>query len=255
MTTRVTVATINLFSRAVRWKERRHLLIEQIVEAVPDLISLQELHLPIGQGKWLCKQVNLRLTGSDKGPYRIIQKRHQHFINGYFEGIGVLSRLPVLYHDGIGLGNGGRVALRIHVELPSHQTMDFVCTHFHHVAAEKEARLEQAMKLIGWLHSHKRVPIQVIAGDLNETPDGLAVHYIKQSFRSAYEEVHGRDPLATFPTALTITDEAALCLDYILVSPAVRCVSRAELFCDTPDRKDDTLFPSNHVGLLATVEV
>ena len=50
------------------------------------------------------------------------------------------------------------------------------------------------MKLVGWLLSHKRVPIQVIAGDLNETPDGLAVHYMKQSFRSAYEAVHGRDP-------------------------------------------------------------
>ena len=71
MTTRVKVATINLYSRAGRWKERRHLLIEQIVEAVPDLVSLQELHLPIRQGKWLCKQVNLRLTGSDKKPFHL----------------------------------------------------------------------------------------------------------------------------------------------------------------------------------------
>jgi endonuclease/exonuclease/phosphatase family metal-dependent hydrolase len=255
MTTRVKVATINLYRRADRWKERRHLLTEQIVEAVPDLVSLQELHLPIHQGKWLCKQVNLRLTGSDKKPYRLVQKRYQHLINGYFEGIGVLSRLPVLYHDGIGLGNGGRVALRIHVELPSHQTMDFVSTHFHHGVAEKEARLDQAMKLVGWLHSHKRVPIQVIAGDLNETPDGLAIHYIKQSFRSAYEAVHGRDPLATYPTALTMSAKPAVCLDYILVSPAVRRVSSAMLFCNKPDREDDTLFPSDHVGLLATLEV
>ena len=94
MTTRVTVATINLCSRAMRWKERRHLLTEQIVEAVPDLVSLQELHLPIGQGNWLCKQTNLRLTGSDKGPYRLIQKRYHHLLNGYFEGIG--SALPEL---------------------------------------------------------------------------------------------------------------------------------------------------------------
>lgn len=255
MTTRVKVATINLHGRADRWKERRHLLTEQIVETAPDLVGLQELHLPTRQGKWLCKQVNLRLTGTDRKPYRLVQKRYQHLVNGYFEGVGVLSRLRVLYHDGIGLGNGGRVALRIHVELPSHQTMDFVCTHLHHVATDKEARLEEAMKLVGWLHSHKHVPIQVIAGDLNETPDGLAVHYIKQSFRSAYEVVHGRDPLATFPTALTISNKPAVCLDYILVSPAVRRVPSAMLFCNKPDREDDTLFPSDHVGILATLEV
>jgi endonuclease/exonuclease/phosphatase family metal-dependent hydrolase len=255
MATQVTVATINLASRADRWSERRHLLIEQIIEAAPDLVSLQEIHLPIRQGKWLCKQVNLRLSGSGRAPYRLIQKRYQHLINGAFEAVGVLSRLPVLYYESIGLGYGGRVALRVHVELPSHQTMDFVSTHLHHVPFEKEAREEQAMKLVGWLNSHKHVPIQVIAGDLNETPDGPAITYIKQSFRSVYEQRHGRDPLATYPTALVATDSPAICLDYIFFSAAVHRVTTATLFCNTSDREDDTLYPSDHVGLVATLEV
>jgi endonuclease/exonuclease/phosphatase family metal-dependent hydrolase len=255
MATQVTIATINLASRTNRWNQRRHLLIEQIIETAPDLVSLQEIHLPIRQGKWLCKQVNFRLSGSGKAPYRIIQKRYQHFINGAFDAVGVLSRLPVLYHESIGLGHGGRVALRVHVELPSHQTMDFVSTHLHHVAFEKEAREEQAMKLVGWLNSHKHVPIQVVAGDLNETPDGPAITYIKQSFRSAYEQRHGRDPLATYPTALVDTGSPALCLDYIFYSAAVHRVTAATLFCNTSDREDDTLYPSDHVGLVATLEV
>ena len=255
MATQVTVATINLHSRADRWNERRHLLIEQIIEAAPDLVSLQEIHLPIRQGKWVCKQVNFRLSGSGKVPYRLVQKRYQHLINGAFEAVGVLSRLPVLYHESIGLGHGGRVALRVHVELPSHQTMDFVSTHLHHVAFEKEAREEQAMKLVGWLNSHKHVPIQVVAGDLNETPDGPAITYIKQSFRSAYEMQHGRDPLATYPTTLAATDAPALCLDYIFFSAAVHRVTAAKLFCNISDREDDTLYPSDHVGLVATLEV
>ena len=255
MATQVTVATINLHSRADRWKERRHLLIEQIIEAAPDLVSLQEIHLPIRQGKWVCKQVNFRLSGSGKVPYRLVQKRYQHLINGAFEAVGVLSRLPVLYHESIGLGHGGRVALRVHVKLPSHQTMDFVSTHLHHVAFEKEAREEQAMKLVGWLNLHKHVPIQVVAGDLNETPDGPAITYIKQSFRSAYEERYGRDPLATYPTTLAATDAPAACLDYIFYSAAVHRVTAATLFCNTSDREDDTLYPSDHVGLVATLEV
>jgi len=255
MVTQVTVATINLHGRADRWPERRHLLIGRIVEALPDLISFQEIYLPIRQGKWLCKQINFRLSGSAKEPYRLVQKRYQHPIKRYLEGVGVLTRLPLLYHDGLGLGYGGRVALRVHVELPSHQTMDFVTTHLHHVPYEREAREEQGLKLVGWLHSHKRVPIQVIAGDFNETPDGLAIRYMKQSFRSAYEEFYGREPLATFPTALTLTSQLASCLDYILFSPAVRRVAGARLFCDQPSREDDTLYPSDHVGLIATLEV
>jgi len=255
MTIQVTVATINLHGRADRWRERRHLLIEQIIEAAPDLVSLQEISLPIRQGVWVCKQVNYRLSGSDKTPYRLVQKRYQHLINGAFEAVGVLSRLPVLYHESIGLGHGGRVALRVHVELPSHKTMDFVSTHLHHVVFEKEAREEQAMKLMGWLSSHKHVPIQVLAGDLNETPDGLAITYIKQSFRSAYEKWFGREPLATYPTYLSATDDPAACLDYIFFSAAVQRVTAAKLFCNVSDREDDTLYPSDHVGLVATLEV
>ena len=255
MTTQVTVATINLHGRAHRWPERRHLLTGRIVEALPDIISFQEIYLPIRQGKWLCSQINFRLSGSAKKPYQLVQKRYQHPIKGYLEGVGVLTRLPILYQDSLGLGYGGRVALRVHVELPSHQTMDFVSTHLHHVPYEREAREEQGLKLVGWLQSHKHVPIQVVAGDFNETPDGLAIRYIKQSFRSAYEEYYGREPLATFPTALTDSDQAAACLDYILVSQAVRRIAHAQLFCDQPSLEDNTLYSSDHVGIMATLEV
>lgn len=255
MTIPVTVATINLHNREDRWKERRHLLVEHLIESVPDLVGLQEINVPVRQGTWLCKQLNFRLTGSDKAPYRIIQKRYQHLVNGALEAVGVLSRLPVLYHESVSLGYGGRVALRVHVELPSHQTMDFVSTQFHQVAFEREARAEQAMKLMGWLSSHKHVPIQVVAGDLNETPDGLAIAYIKQSFRSVYETYIGHEPLATYPTILSATHEPAACVDYIFVSAAVRSVKKAALFCDKAAREDDTLYPSDHVGILATLEV
>jgi len=54
---------------------------------------------------------------------------------------------------------------------------------------------------------------------------------------------------------LTLTSQLASCLDYILFSPAVRRVAGARLFCDQPSREDDTLYPSDHVGLIATLEV
>jgi endonuclease/exonuclease/phosphatase family metal-dependent hydrolase len=253
METRVTVATINLHGRKDRWLERRRLLVSQLMESGAELISLQEINMPIGQAIWLCKQVNVRLSGSDNKPYQVVQKRQRR---SFSDGIGVLSRLPVLYSESVNLGNGGRVALRVHVELPSHQTMDFVTVQLHQVPYEREARQDQALKLMAWLHGHKRVPIQVVAGDMNETPDGLAVKHIKQSFRSAFESVYGREPLATYPTVLLEqTDNLARCYDYIFVSKAVHKIAEVKLFCDESASEDNTLYPSGHVGLLATLQV
>jgi endonuclease/exonuclease/phosphatase family metal-dependent hydrolase len=256
MQTLVTVATINLHGRKDRWLERRHPLVAQLIEGDADLIALQELNTPSRQAAWLCRQINMRLSGVESGPYRAIARRSGSLFSGASLGVGVLSRLPVLYHESLKLGNGSRMALRAHVELPSHQTMDFVSTQLHDVPYEREARQEQALRLMGWLHGHKRVPLQIVAGDMQEAPDGLAVAHIKQSFRSAYADVYGREPLATYPTALMAgTADFATCRDYIFMSPAVRRVRAASIFCDVPASEDNTLYPSDHVGLLATVEV
>jgi endonuclease/exonuclease/phosphatase family metal-dependent hydrolase len=261
---KITVATINLRNRADRWRERRHLLVAQLVDAAPDLVSLQEIHFPIEQGRWLRNQINVRLSGQSKRPYRLIQKRKRHLVHGYFEGIGILSKCPVLYHDSTSLGYGGRLALRANVELPSRRTMDFVATHLHHVYHDRETRQEQVMTLVGWLNNLRPVPLQVVAGDFNEVPTGPAIQLMKQGFRSAYEEVYGREPLATYPTALVIPKPSydgspgagwAGCLDYIFVSPAVKRVVSASLFCDKPSATDDTLYPSDHVGLITTLEI
>ena len=259
--TPVTVATINLRNRADRWGERRHLLVNQIVDTTPDLISLQEISLPIRQGHWLRNQINMRLTGSTKRPYILIQRRKHHPVKGYYEGIGILTRLPVRYHDWVALGYGGRVALRANVELSNRQSLDFVSTHLHHVAFEREARLEQVMRLLGWLRDRRHIPHQIVAGDFNEVPTGLAIERMKQAFHSAYALCYDHEPLATFPTALRpfTPDDAeehsqAACLDYIFVSPAVQ-VTAVSLFCHHPAAEDPTLYPSDHVGLLATVQI
>ena len=252
----LTVATINLRNRADRWLKRRHLLVAQLVDAAPDLISLQEISMPIGQGRWLRNQINVRLSGSSRRPYRLIQRRKHHLTKGYYEGVGVLTKLPVLSYDSLPLGYGGRVALRVIVELSSRQSVDFVAVHLHHIAHDRQARLEQVMKLTGWLNRQQRAPHQIIAGDFNELPTGLAIVQMRQGYRSAFTEVHGYEPLATFPTALVqpLGDWSG-CLDYIFLSAAVGPVRTARIFCDEPDDSDDTLYPSDHVGLLAEIEM
>jgi endonuclease/exonuclease/phosphatase family metal-dependent hydrolase len=251
----VKVATLNLHNRQDRWLARRGLIVAELLDHLPELISLQEMAMPIGQGRWLKNQLNHRLAGESSGPYRLVQKRRLHPLNGYLEGIGILSTLPILSHDWLSLGYGGRVALRANVELPDRQMLDFVAVHLHQVDVEQEARMEQVMRLTGWLHGTTATPLQVIAGDFNEVPDGPAIRWLKQRYRSAFEVAWGHEPLATFPTALARPDRVwAGCLDYIFLSPAVGRTVRVEVFCRRPDAADPTLYPSDHVGLIATLD-
>ncbi|HSM58276.1 MAG TPA: endonuclease/exonuclease/phosphatase family protein [Candidatus Sulfomarinibacteraceae bacterium] len=249
------VATLNLHNRHHRWRERRHLVVAEILDAMPDVLSLQEINLATGQGKWLMRQVNTRISGSPGAPYRLLQERKRQLIGGYFEGIGILTRLPVVSSDAISLGYEGRVALRANVVLSSGETLDFIATHLHHVSHAHQARLEQVMLLTGWVNEIGRVPLQVIAGDFNEVPGGPAIEQMKQTYRSALAQARGYEPLATWPTALVDSHDAwSGCLDYIFISSGLN-VARAGLFADEHADGDPTLYPSDHVGLYAVLEV
>lgn len=250
----IKVATLNLQNRQNRWLDRRELIVAELLETQPDLLSLQEVYRPIGQGRWLKNQINSRLTGSSKQPYQLVQKRRQHLIKGYSEGIAILSRLPVLSHDFVNLGFKGRVALRANVELPDHDTVDFVAVHLHPEATDRQTRSEQTLQLTGWLNNHNPVPRRIIAGDFNEIPSGPAIQLMKQTYRSAFEDQRGYDPIATYPTAMVKdSDGWSGCLDYIFLSQAVGQVISARLFCNKPSSSDPYLYPSDHVGLLVEI--
>ncbi len=257
----LTAATINLRNRSDRWLARRRLLVSELIDHAPDLVSLQEISLAIGQASWLVRQVNVRLSGSSKRPYTLIQERRRS-TSHWMEGVGVMTKLPVQYHDVLSLGYDGRIALRVNVALPPEQThgrfgsLDFVAVHLHHQAEDNDIRLQQTMQMVGWLNDVRREPLQVVAGDFNEVPTGAAIQFMKQSYRSAYEAVHHYEPLATFPTFLVQPPLTwAGCLDYVFTSPAVYNVESAALFCDQAALEDETLYPSDHVGLIVGLEV
>lgn len=252
----IKVATLNLRNRQNRWLERRLLVVSELMETQPDLISLQEVYRPIGQGRWLRNQINSRLSGSSKHPYQIVQKRRQHLTRGYFEGLAILTRLPIVSHDAVNLGYQGRIALRVNVELPTREPLDFVAVHLHHGAEDRQARLEQGLRLTGWLNDHNPARKQVIAGDFNEIPSGPVIQFIKQTYRSAFEEIRGYDPIATYPTALIArSDGWSGCLDYVFISQAVNRVMSAKIFCNKSAPQDTRLYPSDHVGLLVELDI
>lgn len=249
--TSLTVATININHRNDRWGERRHLLVAEILDYAPDLIALQDVAVLQRQGQWLRTQVNMRIGRSRREPYRLVQQRRTS--GGLFAGVAILSRLPLLSSDGFALGEGD-VALRANVLLPNGWALDFATTRLRAGAALPETREEQTMRLVGWLNAIGRVPLQVIAGDFNETPDGPALQKMRQQYRSAFALGYGREPLATYPTALAPAGTLARCLDYVFVSRGIRVI-QAQIICRRAAAEDDTLYPSSHVGLFVTLEI
>lgn len=216
--------------------------------------------MSIGQGRWIARQVNIRVSGDAKRPYRIVQVRRAGF-RSFSQGVGIMTRMPIIYHDSASIGYDG-VACRANIELPAgaagtrRQSLDFVSVQLHHGATAGEARHEQAMSLVGWLNEKRRVPLQVISGDFNEPPDCGSVNFMRQTYRSALAEYRGRDPYATYPTNLVQPQPVpAVCLDYVFLSPAVYRVTKAGLFADKAAFDNDSLYPSDHVGLLVGLEV
>lgn len=248
--------TFNLHSRYDRWFDRRALIVEQLVALQPDLIALQEVYLPNRQGEWLKQSLNNRLTGRTNSPYQLLQAPKQHWFYRFWEAVGVLSRLPVVAADRFALGYRGQVALRVNVEMPAGLTVDFVTVHLQSPSHEQQTRLDQVIRLLGWLNDRNPLAHQIVAGSFGETPDGPAIQQMKQVYRSAYQVGQGYEPLATFPTVLAQqSDGWSGCLDYLFISAAIKKVSQAKICCDLPASSDDTLYPSDHVGLFAGVEI
>ena len=96
-------------------------------------------------------------------------------------------------------------------------------------------------------------------GDFNAEPDEPTyARMVEAGFRSAYADANGREPDITWPSGLQApamdTDGPPGCLDYIWARGAVRVID-ARLAFDRPHPDDPTLYPSDHVGLLAHLEI
>ncbi len=247
----LTIATLNLHGSRDRWLQRRELVVHELLDVQADVIALQEIALPIKQATWLRNQLNARMNAS--APYQLVQRRRRSLLHG-FEGVGLLSRRPIISADFLTL-TFGRIAVRIAVALPNGDTVDIVSTHLHSPPHAHETREKQLMTLMGWLDSHGAVQRRVVAGCLRAEPNSLTIERMKVFFgyQSAYATANGYEALATFPTALNSHGAlVGLCHDYIFASPHLN-VLNARLFGLKSAENDPTLYLSDHVGIVATL--
>jgi endonuclease/exonuclease/phosphatase family metal-dependent hydrolase len=125
--------------------------------------------------------------------------------------------------------------------------------------ADANERDRQTAALVEWLDGGPATDGVIAMGDFNAHPAEPAyTRMTAAGFRSASVEANGAEPDVTGPTGLQApamdTDGDPRCLDYIWVRGPIR-VTEARLAFDRPDVTDPTLYPSDHVGVAARLEI
>ncbi len=245
---RLHVATLNIRNLADRWPERLPLLLADMAALQPDVLALQEVIYPMQQD---------RLIGA-AGVGRYAEVRGWAGRPEY--GNSLLVREPFVAGSGERIELGlDRAAHRVTVPLANESVALIVVTHLHHPASGWAERDAQASRLLEWLDGAPATAFRVVMGDFNAKPSEPAAERIRaHGYRSAYAEANGNDPAVTWPSGIQApgmdTDGAPECLDYIWVRGDVR-VASARLVFDRPDPDDRTLYPSDHLGISAWLEV
>jgi endonuclease/exonuclease/phosphatase family metal-dependent hydrolase len=247
--TRLTIATLNLRNLADRWDERLPLLLADMAALQPDLLGLQEVVYPMQQDRIL--------GAAGEGRY----EAHRAWAGRPEYGNALLVKQPMVALDAERLDLGHtRSAMRVRLDLPGGARLGFVVTHLHHIPADRGTRIEQARALVGWLATTAAdADALVVVGDFNAEPTEETYELMAGSgFASAFAAANGSEPAVTWPSGLIApgmdTDGEPGCLDYIWLRGAIR-VERAHLGWDRPAVGDPTLYPSDHVGVVADVVV
>jgi len=245
--TSLTIATLNIRNLADRWWERAPLVFADMAALQPDLLGLQEVVYPLQQD---------RLIGA-AGERRYEALRSWAGRPEYGNALLVADGLAVGGTERLDLG-AGRSALRTVVRT-GEASLLAVVTHLHHVTADESIRDDQARQLLVWVADAPTTDAQVMVGDFNAEPEEPAAARIgSDGFRSAFADAKGADPAVTWPSGLQApamdTDGPPGCLDYIWVRGAIR-VESARLAFDRPAVGDPTLYPSDHLGLVAELRI
>jgi len=246
---RIKVATLNLFNRMGDWELRQPLVVDQLLELMPDVIGFQEVDLMIDQGIEVSRAVNKRLT---EVPHYRIKHATTPGLRASIFGIGTLARIECVQHELLDLMTFDRIAQRM-VYVVDGVRFAVVNTHLHHPPEATDERAKQAENILRWLDRHEALPT-VVSGDFNSYEGERTVEIMKARFRSALETANGREPEKTWPTPVNTLDPSPPgCLDYVYVSGAK--VLEAGLAFDRPHPLDADLFPSDHLGVTAKLEV
>jgi endonuclease/exonuclease/phosphatase family metal-dependent hydrolase len=260
----VKVITINILFELEEWEQRRMLLVNGLASEQADLVALQEANLTENTGDWLAEQLGMPYVQTV--PF---QKLSPH---GIPYGIAILSRHPFIQQETLDLKSQGRFAQFVEIA-PANQSLVFCNGHYFWHPGTHPERDKQVQRLLGWLAKlPPKMPV-IAVGDFNGTPETSAIKLMRQHFASAYATYNGREPDYTCPTPLARRNKRKFLrhigrnlivnhtlipwqgtLDYIFFNQHLR-VEDCRLILTKPASYSSSLYPSDHFGIVANLEV
>jgi len=261
--------TFNLWGENGPHARRLDLAADGLVALAPDVLALQEVRdvpgrLP-NQAETLAKCLGFHVAFAPATEW-----------GGGVEGLAIVSRFPVHASSSVRLPHAtdteGRIALSACLQTPRGPLWVHT-THLSYRLHEGRQREDQVMTVdtqIAARAAETDLP-QILAGDFNTVAESDELRWLRGLttlggrrvfYQDAWATVHPGQPGVTWMTENPFRAKmnwlpAERRIDYIFVTAARRdgrgAVRDARVVLDQPDA--DGVFPSDHAGLLADVQV
>ena len=244
------IATLNLERNEKRWDERRELILHQLGDVRPDIFSLNEIWLPIQTGRWLQEGAPTRFGLS----YTLVEQPRADK-PGHPEAEALLSRFPVIERSHRFFSARDTVTLVVRLEIDG-RAVDIYVTHLYPWRHEESERVGQVKELLAWIKERDDVHHRIVCGDCNAPLETDSMKLMAEEFRATQSNPTAFTPLREVNGEPTHPDWERFdrCIDFIWISQSVRLLDSRRCF-DMPSPKDETLWPSDHVGVWADLEL
>jgi len=243
------VATLNLEQNHKCWEARRELIAAQLGDLRPDLLALNEIHIPTQTGRWLQRAAKSRgLT------YALVQQSKVGE-DSHTEAEGLLGRYPAIETANLDYRSYNCVALVARLEIAG-RLLDVYVTHLIAARVEDSARQDQVGRLLDWILTRDDADCAVVCGDFNAAPDQPSIRLMSAAYRPTQTQATAFTPLREPGGSPTHPEWKRFdrCIDYIWVSKTIN-VKASGLCFDQPAKDNPDLWPSDHVGVWAVLEI
>jgi endonuclease/exonuclease/phosphatase family metal-dependent hydrolase len=247
---RFRAVTLNMEQDHKRWDLRRELIAEQLCALKPDVFAMNEVCIPRQTARWLQGELRTR-TGVE---YALVQ---QTKVNGLaaVEGEALLTRFPLAETGNLDYQARDMVALVARVIVDT-KPVDVYVTHLYRSVGDDSLRLYQVQQLLAWIDSRPDAAARIVCGDFNATLDKPSAALMASRHTPTQTAPTAFTPLAGANGEVSHPDWARMdhCIDFIWTAGALNVVESGVCF-DRPSPTDASLWPSDHAGVWADLEV
>jgi len=258
----IRVGTFNIRNLADRYEERKPLMQRAIRSFSCDILGLQEVNWNI--------EDQVEFMNDTMNSYRAPKRFPSDVMKIDGNSVLVSKKFHVRNHELLQLSSS-RIAQKLTIEI-NDKLFWMVNTHLYHIqftdiflgenvsSEDIEERRIQAEMICRWCDGFREHSVDgvIITGDFNAHPFEITYYtFLKYGYRSAHELVHKREPLFTFPSGIQAPgmDESwPITTDYIFVQGDLAVIGTS-VEANTCDKLDPTLYPSDHLAIVADIEI